>query len=79
MSKAKKKQVVEETKEDYGTTEAEYQLPEPVAESMTRTADVVDTINSEINHDYPWAVPGMTPQQRAILCELVRIRKELSK
>ena len=48
-----------------------------VKESLARPVDPVDEANEAINKDYPWAVPSMTSQQRAILCELYRIRKAL--
>lgn len=52
-------------------------LPKAVAESIARPVDPVDEANEAINKDYPWAVPSMTSPQRAILCELYRIRKAL--
>ena len=52
-------------------------LPKAVAESIARTVDPVDEANEAINKSYPWAVPSMTSPQRAILCELYRIRKAL--
>ena len=52
-------------------------MPKAVAESVARPTDIVTEANEAINHDYPWAVPSMTSPQRAILCELYRIRKAL--
>ena len=52
-------------------------MPKAVAESIARPVDPVDEANEAINKDYPWAVPSMTSPQRAILCELYRIRKAL--
>lgn len=52
-------------------------LPEAVAESIERPTDIVTEANEAINKDYPWAVPSLTSHQRAILCELYRIRKAL--
>lgn len=52
-------------------------LPKAVAESIARPTSIVDEANEAINRDYPWAVPSMTSPQRAILCELYRIRKAL--
>lgn len=46
-------------------------------ESLARPVDPVDEANEAINKDYPWAVPSLTSPQRAILCELYRIRKAL--
>lgn len=50
---------------------------DPVAESLARPTNIVDEANEHINADYPWAVPSMSATQRAILCELYRIRKAL--
>ena len=52
-------------------------LPKAVAESIERPVDPVDEANEAINKEYPWAVPSMTAPQRAMLCELYRIRKAL--
>ena len=52
-------------------------LPKPIVESLARPDSPVDEANDAINHDYPWAVASMTSPQRAILCELYRIRKAL--
>lgn len=69
--------------EDSGTTEAEYAnipsnaieaLPESIVDSLMRPEPVVDKVNKEINDEYPWVVSSITTTQRAILCELVRIR-----
>jgi hypothetical protein len=38
---------------------------------------VEDTTNDELNKTYPWCVSALTTPQRAILCELIRIRKAL--
>ena len=66
--------------EDSGTTEAEYEaLPEPIVDSLMRPEPVVDQVNREINEEYPWVVSSITTTQRAILCELVRIRHLLEK
>lgn len=62
----------------YGVTEAEYQnYPKAVKESLERPEDVTSSINEEINNTYPWCLLSLTGPQRAILCELVRIRKAL--
>ena len=61
--------------EDSGTTEAEYEaMPESIVDSLMRPEPVVDKVNKEINDEYPWVVSSITTTQRAILCELVRIR-----
>lgn len=54
-------------------------LPEAVQKSIERMSvpDPVGDANDIINAEYPWAVPSMTSPQRAILCELVRIRKAM--
>lgn len=59
-------------------TDAEYQdFPKAVQESVMRPSSPVDMANEEINTNYPWSVPSMTGPQRALLCELIRIRKLL--
>lgn len=66
---------VEDASQDSGTTEAEYQnMPESIVDSLMRPEPVVDRINREINEEYPWVVSSITTTQRAMLCELVRIR-----
>lgn len=61
--------------DDSGTTEAEYEnMPESIVDSLMRPEPVVDQVNREINEEYPWVVSSITTTQRAILCELVRIR-----
>lgn len=74
--------------DDSGTTEAEYQnipsndieaLPESIVDSLMRPEPVVDQVNREINEEYPWVVSSITTTQRAMLCELVRIRHLLEK
>lgn len=78
---AKKNPKKEQPKpEDYGVTEAEYQqMPESLVDSLMRPLNPVDEANEAINNEYPWAVPSLTGPQRAILCELYRIRKLLEK
>lgn len=62
----------------FGVTEAEYQdYPKAVKESLERPESAVDQCNEEINQNYPWCLPSITTPQRAILCELIRIRKAL--
>lgn len=58
-------------------TEALIEQNQYVMESLARQVDPVDEANEAINKSYPWAVPSMTSTQRAILCELYRIRKAL--
>lgn len=77
MAKKQKQKQVQEP-EVTGTTEAEYQdLPESIVDALMRPEPVVDKVNKEINDEYPWVVSSITTTQRAILCELVRIRKAL--
>lgn len=52
-------------------------LPKAVEESLARPDPVEDTTNDELNKTYPWCVSALTTPQRAILCELIRIRKAL--
>ena len=52
-------------------------LPKAVEESVARPDPVEDTTNDELNKTYPWCVSSLTTSQRAILCELIRIRKAL--
>ena len=52
-------------------------LPKAVEESVARPDTVEDTTNDELNKTYPWCVSALTTPQRAILCELIRIRKAL--
>lgn len=52
-------------------------LPKAVEESVSRPDSVEDTTNDELNKTYPWCVASLTTPQRAILCELIRIRKAL--
>lgn len=52
-------------------------LPKAVEESVARPDSVEDTTNDELNRTYPWCVAALTTPQRAILCELIRIRKAL--
>lgn len=52
-------------------------LPKAVEESVARPDPVEDTTNDELNKTYPWCVSALTTPQRAILCELIRIRKAL--
>lgn len=63
--------------EQVAITNALCKQHDPIAESLARPDSPVDEANDSINHDYPWAVPSMTSPQRAILCELYRIRKAL--
>lgn len=76
MAKKQKQKQVQEP-EFTGTTEAEYDMPQAVVESIERPADPIQELNETINMEYPWCVPALTSPQRAILCELVRIRKAL--
>ena len=75
--------IITNNPEKWGITDAPYAtsevvvLPKAVEESLARPDSLVDEANDAINHDYPWAVPSMTSSQRAILCELYRIRKAL--
>jgi len=50
-----------------------------VMESIARPFDKTVEINEELNETYPFALRDLTGVQRAILCELVRIRKALEK
>lgn len=52
-------------------------LPKAVEESLARPDSVEDLTNEELNKLYPWCVSSLTTPQRAILCELIRIRKAL--
>lgn len=52
-------------------------LPKAVEESLARPDPAEDTTNDELNKTYPWCVSALTTPQRAILCELIRIRKAL--
>lgn len=52
-------------------------LPKAVEESVARPDSVEDATNDELNKTYPWCVAALTTPQRAILCELIRIRKAL--
>lgn len=63
--------------EQVALTNALCKQHDPIAESLARPVNPVDEANEAINKDYPWAVPSMTSPQRAILCELYRIRKAL--
>ena len=76
MAKKQKQKQMQEP-EVTGTTEAEYDMPKAVEESIERPADPIQELNETINREYPWCVPSLTSPQRAILCELVRIRKAL--
>ena len=51
--------------------------PKAIKESLARPESVLDTTNDELNQSYPWCVSALTTPQRAILCELIRIRKAL--
>lgn len=52
-------------------------LPKDVEESVSRPDSVEDITNDELNKTYPWCVASLTTPQRAIICELIRIRKAL--
>lgn len=59
-------------------TEAEYQdYPKAVKESLERPDPPTVTVNEELNDTYPWCLLSLTGPQRAILCELIRIRRAL--
>jgi hypothetical protein len=64
MAKDKKLQKTVLTKE----------MPEAVAESIAKPDTEVDKANDYINTEYPWCVGSLTSPQRAMLCELYRIR-----
>lgn len=62
----------------FGVTEAEYQdYPKAVKESLERPDTPEMTVNEELNDTYPWCLLSLTGPQRAILCELIRIRRAL--
>lgn len=62
----------------FGVTEAEYQdYPKAVKESLERPDPPTVTVNEELNDTYPWCLLSLTGPQRAILCELIRIRRAL--
>lgn len=55
----------------------EAQLPKAIQESLARPTDPVTLANETIAKEYPWCLPSLTSPQRALLCELIRIRKLL--
>lgn len=55
----------------------EAELPKAIQESLARPTDPVTLANETISQDYPWCLPSLTSPQRALLCELIRIRKVL--
>lgn len=55
----------------------ETELPKAIQESLARPTDPVTLANETISQDYPWCLPSLTSPQRALLCELIRIRKVL--
>lgn len=50
------------------------EMPKAVAESIAKPDTEVDKANDYINNEYPWCVGSLTSPQRAMLCELYRIR-----
>lgn len=67
-----------ETASEGFMTEAEYQdYPKAVKESLERPDTPEMTVNEELNNTYPWCLLSLTGPQRAILCELIRIRRAL--
>lgn len=82
MAKKTTIKTVEDTKRYADPTTGTYidltkNLPKAVEESVARPDTVEDTTNDELNRTYPWCVAALTTPQRAILCELIRIRKAL--
>ena len=78
-------ELVETTAENLEKLEKEFveakkdAMIKPVMESIARPFDKTVEINEELNETYPFALRDLTGVQRAILCELVRIRKALEK
>lgn len=62
---------------DASLVDALLEQNQAVMESIARPVDPVDEANEAINKSYPWAIASLTSPQRAILCELYRIRKAL--
>lgn len=62
--------------EDPSVTEVEpkVEMPKAVADSIAKPDTEVDKANDYINNEYPWCVGSLTSPQRAMLCELYRIR-----
>lgn len=56
------------------TEEPKAEMPKAVAESIAKPDTDVDKANDYINNEYPWCVGSLTSPQRAMLCELYRIR-----
>ena len=56
------------------TEETKAEMPKAVAESIAKPDTEVDNSNDYINTEYPWCVGSLTSPQRAMLCELYRIR-----
>lgn len=54
--------------------EPKVEMPKAVAESIAKPDTEVDKANDYINNEYPWCVGSLTSPQRAMLCELYRIR-----
>jgi hypothetical protein len=54
-------------------------MPKAVAESIAKPDTEVDKANDYINTEYPWCVGSLTSPQRAMLCELYRIRMAIEK
>lgn len=54
--------------------EPKAEMPKVVAESIAKPDTEVDKANDYINTEYPWCVGSLTSPQRAMLCELYRIR-----
>lgn len=67
--------------EDPSVTEVEpkAEMPKAVAESIAKPDTEVDKANDYINTEYPWCVGSLTSPQRAMLCELYRIRMAIEK
>lgn len=61
------------------TAEPIAEMPKAVAESIAKPDTEVDKANDYINTEYPWCVGSLTSPQRAMLCELYRIRMAIEK
>ena len=73
---AKNKKFQKSAFEDPSVTaeEPRAEMPKAVAESIAKPDTEVDKANDYINTEYPWCVGSLTSPQRAMLCELYRIR-----
>lgn len=75
---ARRKESAKEPKEPaWSMPVRESELPKAIQESLARPTDPVTLANETISQDYPWCLPSLTSPQRALLCELIRIRKVL--